>query len=237
MVSASIILPTYNERENISVLIPQLSKILKDNNIEYEIIVVDDNSPDKTWAKAQELSRDYPVRVFVRKKERGLSSAIIYGARRARYENIVVMDADLQHPPVYVPDIIRRLEKECELVVASRYMEGGGVSGWSMFRLFESKVALWIGKILLPPLRKTSDPMSGFFGVKKKYLLNPRIKPRGFKLLVEVLVKNPGIKICDVPYVFRSRLKGESKLGIRTILDYIIQVIEGALYYIKQKLK
>mgnify|MGYP000548294038 CR=1 FL=1 len=73
--------------------------------------------------------------------------------------------------------------------------------------------------------------------VLKKYLLNPRIKPRGFKLLVEVLVKNPGIKICDVPYVFRSRLKGESKLGIRTILDYIIQVIEGALYYIKQKLK
>ncbi len=231
----SIVIPTYNERENISTLIPLIHEVATKNNIDYEIIVVDDNSPDGTWLVAKELSKKYNVRVYVRYKEKGLASAIIYGAKRAKCENIIVMDADLQHPPEKIPEINNLLKSSCDIVVASRYTKGGGIIGWSKVRLLESVVATFLAKLFLPPARKTSDPLSGFFGVKKKLIFNPRIMPIGYKILLEILVKNPQAKVCDVPYIFRSRVKGKSKLGLKTISEYLIQLIKNIIYiYLKR---
>ena len=227
----SIIIPTYNEAENIKVIIPLISKSIASITTCYEIIVVDDNSPDKTAEIARSYMDRYPVKVYVRYRERGLSSAIIYGARRSSYENIIVMDADLQHPPEKVRELALALKKGCDLAIASRYMVGGGVVGWSKFRLFESRVATVLAHILNPWSRVTSDPMSGFFACKKKYLLNPHIRARGYKVLLEVLSKNRDCirTVCDIPYIFRTRVYGESKLGFKTIIDYIIQLVSNIL--------
>ncbi|WFO76169.1 polyprenol monophosphomannose synthase [Desulfurococcaceae archaeon MEX13E-LK6-19] len=233
----SIIIPTYNERENVKELIPLIASIANNNGIKYEIIVVDDDSPDKTWEVAKEYEDKYNVKVFVRRGERGLSSAIIYGAKNASCPCVVVMDADFQHPPEKIPDIVDLLNKGCDVVVASRYTKGGGVEGWSKLRYIESKVATIIARIFLPPVRKISDPMSGFFGARRELLLNPDIRPMGYKILIEVIVKNPSVKVCETPYVFRSRRKGKSKLGKKTIFEYLIQVLLDAIYIVKNKIR
>jgi len=225
----SIVIPTYNERENLPILLERLEKTL--HNIDFETIVVDDDSPDRTWELARELARTkYPwLRVIRRVGERGLASAVIRGFSEARGEYVAVMDADLQHPPEVLPQLLKTaLEEKADIVIASRYVRGGGVEGWSRLRLLISKTATLIAYLLLPEARRTSDPMSGFFLVKRKLLdkcINS-LKPRGYKILLEILVKCKPDKIVDVPYVFRRRFAGKSKLGFRTTLDYIIHVLE-----------
>ena len=221
----SIILPTYNEAENVRILIPKLVSIWDSHEFDYEIIIVDDNSPDGTAEIAREFEKSYPVRVFVRMCRLGLSSAIMYGAKKALYNHVIVMDADLQHPPEKTIDIAYLLFKGCDIVVASRYISEGGIEGWSKFRLLESKIATYLAHIMLPITRKTSDPMSGFFGCKRDYLLDPRIVPIGYKILIEIICLNPDARVCDVPYIFRSRLYGGSKLSSSVILDYVKQLI------------
>ncbi len=221
----SIIIPTYNEAENIRVLIPRLAKAMEQVLLDYEIIVVDDNSPDATAKVAMGYSSKYPVKVYIRPGKLGLSSAVIYGARKASHEYVIVMDADLQHPPEKAPDIAKALLRGCDIVVASRYTVGGGISGWSKFRLLESRIATLLAYMILPTTRRTTDPMSGFFGCRREYLLDQRIRAIGYKILLEILYLNPGARVCDVPYVFRSRLYGGSKLSSKVILDYIRQLI------------
>lgn len=226
----SIILPTYNEAENIKILIPMLIDIWNSKGFNYEIIVVDDNSPDGTAEVAMEFSKVLPVRVFIRSHRLGLSSAIIYGANKAVYNYVIVMDADLQHPPEKTIDIAYLLSRGCDIVVASRYHVEGGIEGWNKLRFLESKIATYLAHILLPATRKTSDPMSGFFGCKKEYLLDPRIKPMGYKILIEILCLNPNARVCDIPYKFKSRLHGKSKLSSKIILDYIKQLVYRKIY-------
>ena len=221
----SIILPTYNEADNVKILIPKLVNIWSSQEFNYEIIVVDDNSPDGTAEIARKFAETYPIKVFVRTHRLGLSSAIIYGARKASYGYVIVMDADLQHPPEKTIDIAYSLSSGCDIAVASRYISGGGIEGWSRIRLLESKIATYLAYMLLPVTRKTSDPMSGFFGCKREYLLDPRIKPIGYKILIEIICLNPNARICDVPYIFKSRLYGGSKLSSSVILDYIKQLV------------
>jgi len=226
----SIILPTYNEADNIKILIPRLADVWSPQKFNYEIIVVDDNSPDGTAEVARKFADTYPVKVFVRTHRLGLSSAIIYGARKASYDYVIVMDADLQHPPEKTIEIAYSLSSGCDIVVASRYISGGGIEGWSKIRLLESKIATCLAYMLLPLTRKTSDPMSGFFGCKRKYLLDPRIKPIGYKILIEIICLNPDARICDIPYKFKSRIYGGSKLSPNVILDYIKQIIYRRLH-------
>jgi len=225
----SIVIPTYNERENLPILLERLEKALY--NIDFEAIIVDDDSPDKTWELAEELARNkYPwLRVIRRIGEHGLASAVIRGFLEARGEYVVVMDADLQHPPEMLPQLLKiALEEEADVVIASRYVQGGGVEGWSRLRLFISKTATLLAYLLLPEARRTTDPMSGFFLVKRE-LLNScisELKPRGYKILLEILVKCKPAKVVDMPYVFRRRFAGKSKLGFSTTLDYILHVLE-----------
>ncbi len=227
----SIIVPTYNERENLPILVERISKALN-GKYSYEIIVVDDNSPDKTWEVALELaSKGYPVRLLRRPGKLGLGTAVLDGLKKASGEYIVVMDADLQHPPEVLPKLVEKaLSENADIVVASRYMPGGGVEGWSFIRKLISKTATLIAKIVLPQARKTSDPMSGFFLFRKDIVENVSLNPLGYKILLEILVKARYRRVVDVPYVFHRRLHGESKLGVKEIWRYIKHVLRLSEY-------
>ena len=162
----SLIIPTYNESQNIQEIVGILSEIL-DRAIpgDYELIVVDDDSPDRTWELACELIPDYPqLQVIRRETERGLSTAVIRGWQAAQGEILGVIDADLQHPPEILLQLWGEIEKGAELAVASRNVEGGGVSEWSIVRRFLSRGAQLLGLAILPEvIGRLSDPMSGFF--------------------------------------------------------------------------
>jgi len=166
----SLVIPTYNERENLRELVIQictvLDKVLPER---YELIVVDDDSPDLTWQLAKELSLEYKqLRVIHRTEGRGLSSAVIRGWQEAQASILGVIDADLQHPPEVLLRLIDAAKKGTDVVVASRNVEGGGVSDWSIFRRFVSRGAQLYGLLVLPDvLVRVKDPMSGYFLVRR----------------------------------------------------------------------
>lgn len=219
----SIVVPTYNERENIGELVRRLSDSMR--GLEYEVVIVDDNSPDGTWKAAMELSSRYPVRVVRRVGERGLASAVVRGFREARGDVIVVMDADLQHPPEDVPRLIAALE-EADVAVASRYASGGGVEGWSLARRVISWGATLLARLLLPRAKCVKDPVSGFFAVRRSAIEGVELSPVGYKILLEVLVKGRYRRVAEVPYVFRCRQRGESKLSSREVFKYVKHLLK-----------
>jgi len=220
----SIIIPTFNERENIAILIPRICRILE-GKVEYEIIVVDDNSPDGTWKEAIELSREYRnIRVRRRINKRGLASAILEGIAMAKYSSVIVMDADLQHPPEVIPSIIRGL-KNADIVIASRYIRGGGIAGWSYIRKLIYLGATMLARFLFPKIHRVKDPMSGFFGVRKDILRGIKLNAIGFKILFDILVKARYKRVLEVPYVFRTRVYGESKLSSKTMGEFLKHVV------------
>ncbi|MEM1542391.1 MAG: glycosyltransferase family 2 protein [Ignisphaera sp.] len=223
--SLSIVIPTFNERENIDILVREIrEKVVLTH---YDMVMVDDNSPDGTWAIALENLKNNDV-VIRRINMKGLSSAVIDGIIFSLTEYVVVMDADLQHPPEVINDIIRKLkEGHYDLIAASRYIPGGGVKGWSKSRLVISKGATLIAKLLLPNVRTLSDPMSGFFMVKRDIVDRNRDKlnPMGFKILLEIVERCYPKKVAEVPYTFRARVYGKSKLGMKTIANFLIHVL------------
>lgn len=219
----SVVVPTYNERDNIDELLARISRALK--GFEYEVVVVDDNSPDGTAERVAELSTTYPVKLVKREGKLGLTSAVIEGARVAEGDYVVVMDADLQHPPEVIRDLLEKASS-CDLVVASRYVNGGSVEGFTLIRRIISLGATYLARILIPQARGVRDPMSGFFLVKRGLIkdLKP-VLPKGYKVLLEVLARCKTLKICEIPYTFHSRVRGESKLSRREILNYIKQLL------------
>ena len=220
----SVILPTYNEAENVRRIIPAITKVFQEKSIEGEVIVVDDNSPDGTAGIASSLADSYPVRVHVRKSDRGLSRAVIEGFGLARGEVCVVMDADLSHPVEKIPDMVRPiLEGKCDATVGSRYVAGGGAHNWPLVRKVISKGA----GLLAKGVTALSDPTSGFMAVRRSILKGVTLDPLGWKIVLEVVVKTRA-KVMDVPIVFADREVGESKLGFRAQLDYLRHL--GRLY-------
>ncbi len=223
----SIVIPTYNERDNILPLVSEIEKSLASYN--FEIVIVDDNSPDETWRYAANLCIFKNIVVVRRMNLRGLATAIIDGMAFSRGEYVAVMDADLQHPPAYLRNMIDVARMQgLDLVIGSRYMKGGGVEGWSRTRLLISRGATLLAKLLLPEARKISDPMSGFFLVRRDIVMAHRSKlnPRGYKVLLEILVRCTPARVGEIPYVFKQRLHGKSKLGLKTIVDYVIHVLK-----------
>jgi len=223
----SVVLPTYNERENLPILIKELDRYLRSLN--YEIIVVDDNSPDGTAEEARRLAEKYPVRVVVRKDERGLASAVIRGAREALSPIIVVMDADLQHPPRVARLLALKAMQGYDLVVASRYASGGGVENWSVARHIASLGATLLARIMVRGARSIRDPMSGFFAARRELLLDPRLRPKGFKILLEILGRVEPSRVAEVPFIFKTRRAGASKLSLKIIVDMVEQLLLLAL--------
>lgn len=216
----SVIVPTYNEVKNIVKLIPQINKALGD--YDYQTVVVDDDSPDETWKKAEKLSKEYPVEVIRRKNESGLATAVIKGIKETDSQIYIVMDADLQHPPEKLPDLIQKIEEGADVSIGSRYVEGGKIENWGLIRRFISKLGTFVAKALFPIVRKTSDPMTGYFAVKREALNLEKLDPIGFKILLEIFVMNKPKRVEEVPITFRNRKKGESSLGLKNNLRYVL---------------
>lgn len=216
--TVSIIIPTYNEYSSIQIIVPKLDAELKKARIQYRLIIVDDNSPDGTGKEAEKLSKSYPITVIHRKGKLGLATAVIDGFNAAKTDVIGVMDCDLSHPPDIIPKVIEPvLDNKADLALGSRYVKGGGVENWPLSRWIISKGATMLSR----PLTKVHDPMSGLFFLKKDLLKGIILKPKGYKILLEVLVKCKIKKVVEVPYVFRNRYVGTSKCSTGTMLKYI----------------
>lgn len=220
----SVILPTYEEAENLKLIVPELSRLFEKEKMRGEIIVVDDNSPDGTAGIASDLAVSYPVKVRVRKRGRGLSRAVIEGFELAQGEICVVMDADLSHPVEKIPDMIRPImEGKCDATVGSRYLHGGGAQNWPLLRRVVSKGA----GLLAKGVTSLSDPTSGFMAVRRSILDGVTLDPLGWKIVLEVVVKTKS-RVMEVPIVFSDRQEGKSKLGFRAQVDYLRHL--GRLY-------
>ena len=224
----SVVIPTFNEAKNIAEIVRRLTELLDAPlGSAYELIVVDDDSPDRTWEAAQALTRHYPhLRVIRRTGERGLSTAVIRGWQAERGEVIAVIDADLQHPPEVTLGLWEEVSRGADLAVASRHVEGGGVSDWSAFRRILSRGAQLIGLFLLPGVvGRVSDPMSGYFMVRRAAIEGVAMNPLGYKILIEVLGRGKIRWIAEVPYVFRERVEGESKVTWRLYIEYLRHLV------------
>ena len=215
----SIVIPTYNEGENITPLVERINQAL--SGYDYEILFVDDDSRDGTADIIAGLSSKYPVRVAVRKNERGLASAVVHGINNTTGDRVLVMDADLQHPPEVIPDLVKAAEDGADVVVGSRYVKGGACQEWGLFRKLVSTVSTIMAHVFLPPTRSVKDPMSGLFMFDRKVVANARLQPLGYKILLEILMEGEFQKITEVPFTFVTRDEGESKLSTRQQIQYI----------------
>lgn len=224
----SLVIPTYNEGKNVDKIVQQLSDLL-DEILPgaYELIVVDDNSPDGTWEIAQKLMPEFPqLRVMRRVEERGLSTAVIRGWQAARGEVLGVIDADLQHPPELLAKLWGEIHRGGDMAIASRHVEGGGVSDWSVIRRFLSRGAQTLGLLILPEvIGRVTDPMSGYFMVRRKCIAGRAMSPVGYKIQVEVLARGRVPWIGEVGYVFQERQEGESKVTWKQYVDYLRHLI------------
>lgn len=220
----SLVIPTYNESQNIASLIQRLSRLL-DQVLpgDYELIVVDDDSPDYTWKRVQELLPDYPhLRLVHRQQERGLATAVVRGWQVAQGQILGVIDGDLQHPPEVLLQLLGAVEAGADLAVASRNAAGGGVSTWSLARRLLSRGAQLLGLLLLPGVvSRVSDPMSGYFLVRRSAIAGYTLSPLGYKILIEVLGRGQVGRIAEVGYVFQERQEGESKVTWRQYVEYL----------------
>ena len=216
----SVILPTYNEAENIKLIVPKISNVLRENNIVGEILVIDDDSPDGTEKIARRMANEYPVRVHARKNERGLATAVIRGFELARGDICLVMDADMSHPVEKIPEMIKPIiEGHCDATVGSRYMTGGNCGNWSLKRIIISKGA----GLLARGVVRLSDPTSGFMAIKKGVLEGVKLDPIGWKIVLEVIVKT-NARFKEIPIIFADRQFGESKLNPSVQKEYLLHL-------------
>jgi len=217
----SVIVPTYNEKGNIYPLIERIDNSVK--AFDHEIIVVDDNSPDGTAQVVEGLSQKYPVKLIVRKNDKGLATAVVEGFKHAAGDIYAVMDADLQHPPEALASLIWETCNGSDIAIGSRY-SSGGFGGFRIHRKIMSKGANMVAKALFPRLIGISDIQSGFFAIKKDVIKNTELKPTGYKILLEILIMGNYKVVKEVPYQFGKREYGYSKLGTGTIFDYLYHI-------------
>lgn len=215
----SVIIPTYNEKDNITPLVERIHQALTGRD--HEIICVDDNSTDGTIETAEGLTKRYPVKLFVRRREKGLATAVIHGIKQASGNIIGVMDADLQHPPEVLPDLLKAMEDGADMVFASRYVQGGGCPGWDLSRKIISRAALTASHLLLPASRRVKDPMSGYFMFRRENIDPDKLKPIGYKIALEIMLVGSFKNIVEVPFIFKERSAGASKLRPQQQIDYL----------------
>jgi len=224
----SLVVPTYNEAGNVVLLVEKLTGLL--DRIcpnDYELIIVDDDSPDQTWDLARSLLSEYPnLRVMRRTGERGLSTAVIRGWQASRGRLLGVIDGDLQHPPEVLEKLLGELVLGSDLALASRHVVGGGISEWSVFRRMTSRGAQILGLMIAPQVvGRVSDPMSGYFMVRRSSVTNQILNPQGYKILLEILGRGEIKQISEVGYVFQERQDGESKVTWRQYVEYLQHLV------------
>ena len=227
----SLVIPTYNERENIRPLVAAVGRAL--HSIAWEMIVVDDDSPDRTFDEVRDVAREEPrVRCLRRIGRRGLSSAVIEGALAANADVVAVMDADFQHDESILPKMFALMQSEAaDIVVGSRYTEGGSVGDWGKERQRMSDMATRISQLLVKS--QTTDPMSGFFMVRQNVIARSvyDYSQQGYKVLLDILSSAvQPLRVRDVPYVFRNRRQGESKISLMVLAEFAFLLIEKLSY-------
>jgi dolichol-phosphate mannosyltransferase len=226
-IELTVVVPTFKERANVPVLLEKLRTVL--SHVAWEVIYVDDHSPDGTADAIREIARtDRRVRVIERIGRRGLSSACVEGMLASAAPYIAVMDADLQHDESALPEMLRKIETgELDVVIASRRMPGGSMGDFAKKRVKLSDVGSKISKLVCRC--EVSDAMSGFFVVEAKFFraLVPHLTNSGFKILVDILASSRTVpRVGEVPYRFRTRQLGESKLDVNVQLEYIFLIID-----------
>ncbi len=219
----SVIVPTFNERDNVAELLRRLDRAL--SGIDWEVVFVDDNSTDGTHTALRELARsDARVRCLHRIGRRGLASAVVEGIQSTSSDFIAVLDADLQHDETLLPTMLERMRSaDCHMVVASRYLVAGGVQDWDKKRQFISQVATRLAQHLLHT--NLADPMSGFFLLKRTAFDRAarRLSGLGYKILLDILMSaRPPLTVVELPYVFRNRVHGESKLNSAVTWEFLM---------------
>lgn len=227
MRTIDVIVPTYREAANIPLLIERLEAVRRSRPERLELTIVDDDSRDGTAQIIERLSLPW-VRLIVRTASRGLSAAVLEGMRRTTGDIIVVMDADLSHPPEAIPSMLEKLDGGCDFVVGSRYVEGGVThDDWGFLRWLNSRVAT----LLARPFTSITDPMSGFFALRRTtFARADALNPIGYKIGLELLVKCRCSHVAEVPIAFADRIHGESKLSLREQLRYLRHIRRLFIY-------
>jgi len=217
----ALVVPTLNEEANIERLVDRARAALDGAGIPFEILVVDDNSRDRTAELVRALAEYDPrVRLMVRRGERGLSGAVLDGWRNTDASVLGVIDADLQHPPELLPELYRAIAGGRDLAIGSRYTAGGGVEDWNLVRKLLSSAAVWATWPLQRRGARAKDPMSGFFLVRRRCVEDVSFQRAGFKLLLDILIRARIASVEEVPFAFGLRLGGESKASLRVGWDY-----------------
>ncbi len=233
-VQFSLVVPSYNERGNIDKLVHDVHKALLPTQIPYELILVDDNSPDGTADRARELSQDFPVVVHQRAGKLGLATAVIEGWERARGSILGVMDADGSHDVTKLPEMVKAvLDQEVELAVGSRYVPGGGIGNWPLKREIISRTAVMMARPICP----VADLTSGFFVCHRSVVEGVKLNPIGFKIGLEVMMRGRYHRFTEVPFVFQDRDHGASKLGSGVVFSYLKQLLQLFGYWLRTRPK
>ena len=218
----SIVVPTYNESENIDKLLEETDKAL--SGIPYEVIFVDDSTDSTPELLAKKALEDERICYEHRTGETGLATAVLRGFELATGDYVAVMDADLQHPPTILRPMYTAMCEGADMCIPSRFVPGGSDGGLNLYRKIVSGTARYIGKIFLPCLHKISDPTSGLFMFRKEIIKNADLRPIGWKIMIEVLAMSSYSLVIELPYIFQDRNAGESKLSTRVTLEYLKQV-------------
>jgi dolichol-phosphate mannosyltransferase len=219
----SIVVPTYNERERLPDLVRAIFAAYDAERLDAELIIVDDNSPDGTGAIADDLATRHRIQVVHRPGKLGLGTAVIAGFDVAAAPIVGVIDADLSHPPHVLPRMAAVMQQTgADVVVASRYIPGGGVRNWPFARRIMSRVACLLARGLTP----VRDAASGYFLIRRELARGVRISAGGFKICLELLVRARPAHVIEVPYVFEDRAAGESKMSLKEALGYLVQLRE-----------
>ncbi len=227
----SIIIPTLNERESLPLLFSELGYAVAQFSSPAEVIIVDDGSRDGTAEYVASVQHAFPFALqIVSRQERGLATAVLRGIEESKGDILCVMDADLSHPPMHLVDMVSLIEQGTDMVIGSRHVAGGRVEEWPWHRVLVSRVASVGANVLVPGI---TDPMSGFFAVKRSVLQGREFSPLGYKILLEFLVKGSYTTVKELPYVFRNREVGKSKLNGRVMREYVRHL--GKLYWYKTK--
>ena len=217
----TIVIPTYNERDRIDVLLERIFDACDRESVAVSVVIVDDNSPDGTGAAAEKWSAHHRVRVIHRTGKLGLGSAVLEGFAIADTDIVGVMDGDLSHPPELLPRLFRTMgDGHCDLVVASRYVRGGGTSNFPLGRWLLSRAGCWLAR----PLTPVRDAMSGFFLIRRDRLDGFRTSVRGFKIGLELFVRSQPRRIAEVGYLFAGRTAGVSKMSVAEAGGYLRQL-------------
>ncbi len=223
-IELSVVSPTYNEAENVEALAGAIRQTLQ--NIEYELLIVDDDSPDLTWQRVEDIShRDARVRSLRRTGHRGLGAAVIEGFAAAQGTFVACIDADFQHDPGILPEMLHAMHQGATLVAGCRYMPGGGTRQWHWLRRMNSRLATQAARWLLGVALQ--DPLSGYFMLRREDFrrIQSRLNGEGFKILLEMVAQLPAQGIREVPYIFGPRRAGQSKLSHRIAWAYLKQLL------------